>query len=195
MVPYVYPKLEFTQPVKLSERAREVHAFRVDCSRLHVDVGEIVTECLSEKPISSVNEAPPQIKPSVTYGFAVLGFALNYLVQKDHTVAVRLYRPGYALVEVKPREHVDQINWTPATDLASQEEALDRLLPPKDENSRKYSSYPSSRQLRSGSTSSAHRTALLFGASEYDRLAESASQSDKVRLKAKASELRRLASE
>jgi len=196
LVPYVYPKLEYTPPVKLSEPASEIHAFRVDCSRLHVDVGEIVSECSSEIAISAVNEAPPQIKPSVTYGFAVLGIAVNYLVQKDHTVVIRMYRPGYALVEIKPGEHLDQIVWTPALDLESQEKALDRLLPPKsDDKTQDSNSWLSSRRLRSGSSSSAHRAALLFGASEYDRLAASAPQTDKIRLEGKVRELRRLASE
>jgi hypothetical protein len=46
--------------------------------------------------------------------------------------------------------------WNPAPGLDAQERALDALLPPK--------------RLEPGSTSAAHREALLFGAAEYERL-------------------------
>src|SRR5262249_55337083 len=71
---------------------------------------------------------PAQIKPSVTYGFAVIGVALNYLTYTDHTMAVRLYRPGFDLVEIKSWDAVREVAWTPAPDLAGRETALDNLF-------------------------------------------------------------------
>jgi hypothetical protein len=127
----------------------------------------------------------------------VLGIALNYPVYTSHTVAMRLYRPGYDLVEIDSWQLPEKVAWKKAPDLAAQEKELDRLMLTTDEASR-----PAiwlGRTLRPGSASAAHRQALLFGASEYERLAASAQSShpnpneSSRRLVEKAGTLRALA--
>jgi hypothetical protein len=251
-IPYAYPKLEHTPSVKLDSAPGEVHAFRVDRSRSIVDAGATVSESLREVPIRDANEIQAETKPSATYGIAVVGFALNYLIQRDHTVEVRLHRPGFESVVIRPWEHVDQVQWKPAVDFAAQEQALDGLLSLGRDSERERArqltsvsyrddveplksdaqarpiwragspetgdpvnvgeevrhSQPNSHaesdsffalaresvHLCPGSKSSAHRAALVFGATEYDRLSNAASTDrQKNRLKNKANELRKLA--
>src|SRR5262249_55105685 len=92
---------------------------------------------------------------------------------RKHEVRVRLYRPGYQLVEIRPDHDSDTIQWKSAPSLADQEEAVDALLDmmnfgwwsPRSLFA-DWSSY-----LAPGSESPDHRSVVLFAASEYDRLA------------------------
>jgi hypothetical protein len=137
-------------------------------------------ESLSAIPVANSDEVPAQVKPSVSYGFVVIGGVLNYLTYTSHSVAVRLYRPGYDLVEIRSWQRVNRVAWKPTADLGIQENALDRLLPLD--------------RLEGGSRSPAHRKTMLFGAAEYERLASVAqSQDDQARLATKAGELRKRA--
>ena len=184
LFPYcVYPKLDVTPSVKLDAPPYEVHAFRVDISRptgdMDVFVGPVY-ERLSEVPASKTGEIPAQFKPSVTRGFVVIGGALNFLTYTSYSVALRLYRPGYELVEVHSWESVHRLPWKPAPDLETQEKSLEKLLPVK--------------LLEPGGKSPGHRDALLFGAAEYDRLAKATrSEDQRTRLTTKANQLRELA--
>jgi hypothetical protein len=184
--PYcAYPTLAYTPNLKLETPTREVHAFRVDITKptadLSVFVGPVY-EALSEVPATNVDEIPAQIKPSLSYGLVVIGVALNFLTHTSHSMALRLYRPGYELVEVKSWERVSRVAWKLAQDLEAQEKTLDALLP--------------IRRLYPGSESDAHKEALLFGAVEYERLAATArSEDQRDRLAKKAGELRKRASD
>jgi hypothetical protein len=179
--PYcAFPKLDYTPAVKLDAQPDEVRAFRVDSIMPSADLDVFagpVYDRLSEIPVTNTDEVPGQLKPSVTYGFVVVGIALNFLTYTDHSVAVRLYRPGFDLVEIKSWERAHRVAWKPAPDLDAQEKALDGLLP--------------FGGLEPGSGSAAHKDALLFGAAEYERLAAGASSPEqRERLAAKASKLR-----
>jgi hypothetical protein len=182
LVPYcAYPTLAYTPKVKLESVASEVHAFRVDITRANADVDVFSAspgyERLSEIPVTKTDEVPAQVKPSVSYGFVVIGIALNYLTHTSHSVAVRIYRPGYELVEIKSWDGMNKVTWKPAPDLEAQEKTLDALFPLK--------------QLDPGCESAMHRSALLFGLAEYERLATLArSQDQQERLTTKASKLR-----
>jgi hypothetical protein len=171
--------------VKLDSATGEVRAFRIDITKPTADMSVFVGpvyERLSEIPATNTDEIPAQIKPSVTYGFVVIGIALNYLTHTSHSMALRLYRPGYELVEVKPWERVNRVAWKSAPDLEVQEKTLDTLLPLG--------------RLEPGSKSAAHRDALLFGAAEYERLAATAQAEDqRTRLTSKAGKLRERANE
>ncbi len=185
VVPYcAYPTLDFTPSVKLDTQLGEVRAFRVDITKptadLSVFVGPVY-ERLTELPVMNTDEVAPQLKTSVTYGFVVIGIALNYLTHTSHSIALRLYRPGFELVEIKSWERVKRVYWKTAPDLDTQEKVLDVLLPLG--------------LLEGGSTGAAHRESLLFGASEYDRLAAVASSDQQTRLKEKATKLRERANE
>jgi hypothetical protein len=186
LFPYcAYPKLDYTPSLRLDASPKEVHVFRVAITRptadLSVFVGPVY-ERLSEVPASSTDEVPAQVKPSFTYGFVVIGVALNYLTHSSHSVAVRLYRPGYELVEIKSWERKHRVAWHPAPDLEAQETSLDTLLPLG--------------LLEPGSKSAAHQDALLYGASEYERLAAlTRSEDHHARLASKARKLRERAKE
>lgn len=184
VLPYcAYPTLDYTPQVTLDVAPSEVHAFRVDITKptadLDVFVGPVY-ESLSAIPVAHTNEVPAQVKPSVSYGFVVIGVAVNFLTHHSQSVAVRLYRPGYELVEIHSWQRVSRVAWKPASDLKTKEEAVDHLMPLD--------------ALHQGSKSSANQAALLFGASEYERLAGSSPcEADQVRLAAKANALRQRA--
>jgi hypothetical protein len=100
---------------------------------------------------------------------------LDYVKHTSHKVRVRLYCPGYQTVEIRAHEDRDPIQWTAAPNLVAQEKAVDDLFATsndawaeirvKDKGDRQLAG------LEPGSTSVAHKKALLFAASEYERLA------------------------
>jgi hypothetical protein len=187
IVPYcAYPTLGYTPSVKVGPEPNTVHAFRVDSTRLGADIGVFNfgdhdgDERFTDVPVTNTDEVSAQLKPSVSYGLVVIGIALNYLTHTSHSIALRLYRPGHELIEVRSWERAERVAWRAAPDLASQEKALDDLM--------------GARNLEPGSASPAHKKALLFGASEYERLAAVAQdKKDRNRLMEQADFLRNLA--
>jgi len=182
--PYcAYPKLDYTPAVRLAAPKDEVHAFRVDVDKPTADLGvfkEPVHERLTELSVTNTDEIPAQVKPSFTHGLVIIGVALNYLTHHSHTLALRVYRPGYELVEVKSWQRENRVVWKPAATLDAQEQALDSLFPPT--------------RIDYGSDADTHRRALLFGASEYERLAKEAESADqRTRLTEKATTLHKRA--
>jgi hypothetical protein len=186
ILPYcAYPKLDYTPPVELGTQAGDVRAFRIDITKPTADMSVFVGpvyERLTELPVTNTDEVAAQLKPSVTYGFVVIGIALNYLTHTSHSVALRVYRPGFELVEIQSWGRAHRVAWNPAPDLDAQEKALDTLLPVC--------------RLEAGSKAVPHRDALLFGATEYERLAPMASSAEqRQRLRDKADRLRDRAKE
>jgi hypothetical protein len=184
MFPYcAYPAFDYTPRVKIDSAPDEVRAFRVDMCKRATDVSPFrapFEECLSEIPVANYDEVPAQLKPSITYGVIVLAVALNYGTHTSHSLALRLYRPGYELVEIRTWERANRVDWNPASDLNAQEQALDRLY--------------TSNRLEKGSKSSPHRDALMFGVGEYNRLGVAAdSPEQRARLANKSSKLLELA--
>ncbi len=181
ILPFAYPTLSSTPRVELGTASSNVHAFRVDFTNHTADliVGDRGrgTERLSKVSIASTGAVPAQFVPSASYGLLILGVALNYPTLTSHTVALRVYRPGFELVEIESWTRGQKITWTAAPDLASQERALDSLFPLS--------------QLDKECTAREHHEALLFGATEYDRLAgEARREEDQNRLNLKAVILR-----
>jgi hypothetical protein len=78
-------------------------------------------------------------------------------------VGLRLYRPGYELMLVNPADEAGSTKWKPVLTIQAQMRALDLLFD--------LGAQPISVTLEPGSVAPAHRDALRFGASEYDRLA------------------------
>ena len=201
LIPYAFPKLSQTPPALLGEEATDVHAFRVDITTDFVDVGGTDHYSLSEMKSRPPRWLLPQTKVSATYGIFVLGIALNYPVFLSHSLAAKLYRPGYDLVELESWDLPVRIAWKRAEDLKSQKRALDRLfLMDREAEKTEPKQWPLiGRCLSAGAESSAHRHALLFAASEYERLAASELASgperDGIRseLRSNAEELRKLA--
>jgi hypothetical protein len=139
-------------------------------------IESILSHQLSELPVMPTGEIPAQIEPSLSYGFLIPILVVNALTDTSHSVSVRLYRPGYDLVEVQSWEKPPQLAWKAVPDVEGQEKTLDKLI-----------TWP----LEPGSATPAHRKALFFGAQEYARLAAIAPSADmKARLVEKASHLR-----
>jgi hypothetical protein len=204
-LPYVYPKVSWTPSVSVGTNPEEVHAFRVDVTGDVVDIGESDRYTLARLTPTG-NHEPAQTRVSLEYGLYVVGIALNYPIHHGHTTLLRLYRPGYQLVEIKSWELPGKITWTPAPDLAAQEKAVDDLLNVPTIGPRLGLSgnwldkdLQGNIALQPGWVSAKHREALLFAASEYDRLAlltPNASEQDRqirARLLSKSNSLRDLA--
>jgi hypothetical protein len=201
LIPYGFPKVSQTPLLSLGNDPGEIHAFRVDITREFADISGVDNWTFSEVSPWSMGWVLPQTKVSATYGIFVFGVALNYPVYMSHSLALRVYRPGFDLVELDSWDIPAEIVWKQAADLCSQERALDRLLlmsAEEDENKPRQWLTVGSR-LSPGSQSAEHRRVLLFGASEYERLASKAtasgpeSEAANSRLQSKAQELRKLA--
>ena len=138
------------------------------------------------------------------------------MVRCAHSVLVRVYRPGFLTVEIKPGDDPRRPPWIRA-DRFEQEMAIDVLLSVE----RVYgkarwwelkavaphselmgSSWPDASRtlgdygLQPGSVCPAHREVLLFAASEYGRLALVTNENEaRQRLERKASQMKRYADE
>ena len=200
-IPYVGPSIDYTPRVKLEAPRDEVKAFRVDIASSQYSMGlsgpaltKANTERLSEVPISYRDEVPGQAKASVQYGIVFIG-PLTFRLRESASVALRLYRPGYDLVEIVSWELTNRVEWKPAADLAAQEMSLARLFG-SNQDGRSQSAIRFGCCQEKGSVSAAHREALLFGASEYERLAQLPCSDEKRETLAKrAKDMRDLAAE
>jgi hypothetical protein len=167
-----YPRLDGTREVQLASPPTEVRAFRVDVTEDRVVVlwgmmsgdhsapKSYRREALSEVPVSDGGEVPWQLKASVSYSLLFPLFVVNAFEHSSHTLALRLYRPGYELVEIRSWEPTGPVVWKPVPDLEGGVLVLDRLF--------------------KGACGS--RAALLFGASEYERLAMTAGSREERKL-------------
>src|SRR5262245_20201079 len=213
-VPVVLPTASYVPGVKVEAPPEEVRAFRVDVADdLQIwDIEEKDRYVLRPIPVSESGHVSPQASVACDRGGVLGCVAMYYWMYRHHTLRVRLYRPGWQTVEIKPWEIPERVTWKEATDLASREKALDDLLSTWDtdgtgqlsvgahEQLTDPSRYPPPpqppdlivfRNLAPGSTSAEHRQLLLFTASEYERLATSAvssveEQEFRARLTAKA---------
>jgi hypothetical protein len=182
MLPYAYPHVERLPSVHVATAPAEVHAFHVAARGKSADFSADTEEySLCRVPLSADGRVPAQTSLDVNYGVYVIGVALNYPIHYTHFTRVRLYRPGYALVEVKPGTDPGKVEWKPAADLAAREKAVDDLLsepfdmglagrmPMLDKPGASAEVWSISR-LSPGSASPAEREALVFAAGEYERL-------------------------
>jgi len=193
---YAFPAVDYTPSVRVTAPAGEVRAFRADVTGKGVltfggfidvpperlwKLDETTSLCLAELPLTDAEKVPAQVKPSMSYGYAIPILVVNALIHTRHSLALRLYRRGYELVEIDSWGSVKEVEWKPAGDLEDQVTALDRLLTGYQET---------------GPLSPAHRDALLFGAAEYERLAEEAQTTEQQRrLLYQANDLREVVKE
>ncbi len=124
---------------------------------------------------------PAQVQAGLDRGIIIIGVALNYHFHYHNGVHVRLYRPGYDLVQFKSWQLSKGVDWIPVKDFAGREKAVDDLLSScgtvawcqftgkSDENA----PWQLPCGLRAGSHSAEHRAALAFAAQEYENLLRS----------------------
>ena len=204
-VPYCLPELHYAPAVDANCKSSEVHAFRVDImerSELKEGItavhGEVVEHHeLTRIPTASDGTTSTQIGLTFASGWRYVGVVNFTASSTDHAIALRFYRPGYETIILNPGENVRDLTWKKAPELNDQIKAVDDLMYGA---WRRDSGVISVRQvLEPGTTSAAQREALLFGASEYTRLARdlSATNEDDQELRAqlldKANRLRVLA--
>jgi hypothetical protein len=217
LLPYACPKLSCVRGVTADEQQPNCHAFRIDVSGDQVDIGESAVAVSFRRITPSVGGTLlPQVRLAIDYGYYVAGIALNYNVGRVHTTRVRLYRPGYQLVELDSWALGDRIVWKEAVDAAAQETAIDDLLSPTSATG------IAERLYRKPGNAEVHRlpmTAfdddmepLYFAVFEYEHvatLATSAVEAERIhekarelgsaieaeRLREKARELRKIAAE
>jgi len=184
--------------LNLGPEADQIHAFRVDGMLDFVGYGGVDHLTFSEITSTS-GWLLPRTKLSATYGIYVYSVALNYPTYISHSLGLKLYRPGYELVELDSWERPGKIVWNEAPDLASQEKVLDQLFLMKPEERWDELTWVTDKCLSPGSASAEHQRVLLFGAAEYERLASHlvangpGEKNSRARLEAKASKLRKLA--
>jgi hypothetical protein len=139
---------------------------------------------LNEVPVFAGGWVSPQARAGCDYFWYWNCIALSYEHLKHHTVMVRLYRPGCQTVEVSSWSLPEQVVWTGVADLKGQENAVDNLVAaqpfpffpetPEERNAKRAGQESPGSMLgclAPGSESPEHRKALLFAASEYERLA------------------------
>ncbi|MBN9120151.1 MAG: hypothetical protein J0I06_13465 [Planctomycetes bacterium] len=128
LLPYAYPKLEYVPGADFTPAEPDVRAFRVDVEADQIDLGENSSFELTPIALRPDGRLPGQLGVSLERGVYIAGVAVNYNVGRVHTTRVRLYRPGYQLVEIAPWGSSGPIVWAPAADWAAQEKAIDDLL-------------------------------------------------------------------
>jgi hypothetical protein len=183
---YVYPSISCVPSVAVDAPPDEIHAFRVDIVK--------DDSCIEFMGPSSYRLTPmrvwpggrtcPQVKAAVDHGWIWNCIALSYGKHFDHTLRVRLYRPGFELIEVSSWELPEELRWVQVSDATGQEKAIDALLAPVGQTlqpANSVSAFASPRNgwkeprefwhLKPGWFSTKHRQSLEFGIAEYQRVA------------------------
>ena len=173
-----YPTVGYTPSVNTSAPSDEIHAFRVDFTNHYgwffSDTKENRGKLDSRQKLSLLSvghnsEIASQVKPAINYGVILLVADIpgTGVLHTSESIGLRLYRPGFELVEINSWELANKVEWRRVDGLAGQERVLDQLFP------------------TDGNTFGDE--AYVFGASEYMRLSnEAISNDDRTRLEAKA---------
>ena len=193
ILPFWYmPNVQHTPEVSLGADGHDVHAFQGMTSSTRLVgsfTGTAPGHSLQEIPISMSAAGPvlpAQHRVNQSYGMVFVLFIVGEIAFVSESSEVRLYRPGYELVNVDAKAKAYQVQWQPAQTIADQERVLDNL-------------YGDLETLASGSISEGHKRSLLYGAEEYERLSGILSSpdteltSDQSRLRFKSEQLRQLA--
>jgi hypothetical protein len=126
-IPYVYPKLSYVPGTELGQEASQVYAFRVDAETELTIIGRSEYK-LTEIASRADGTLPAQLQATLEIGVAHLPHWNYFSGGCVHETLVRLYRPGYRLIELRPWESTDSIRWQPAPDWQSQKHALIGLI-------------------------------------------------------------------
>lgn len=128
-LPYAYPKLSYVPGAELGPEVSDVHAFRVDAA---TDLAMLLAKCeykLTEITPRAGGTVPSQLRVTIERAVAHPTDQFYFFSGGCfHETLVRLYRPGFLLVELKSWDSTDKIVWQPAPDWRSQQQALIGLL-------------------------------------------------------------------
>jgi hypothetical protein len=168
---YAYPKISHFPATEINAGGTEVEAFLVKTTRayqylpLHVDWHQEVTHLPLFVNSSSISHTSVTLE-----AFAGTLGPLCYGSEIEHKLKIVLYRPGYELVVLQPWEK-KAIDWKPASSIAAQEHALDKLA-------------------EEAPFSKDQRRENLFVANEYARLASMSEDGERLRGKAASFRMR-----
>jgi hypothetical protein len=202
---YGYPSVSYVPGVELGQQKGNTRAIRVDVTENNnsVEFAQNSHFEFTEVPISEKGAVSRQTQWAFDKGWIWNCMTVAYKGHTGHTLLLRLYRPGYELIEVDSWKSLDHPVWKEAKALEQQEKAVDDLLSTAGPHPNPFVPPLPGRinldNLPGGSTSEAHKNVLLYAASEYDRLVQSnlAAEKDaeliRQRMKDKAAKLRILA--
>jgi hypothetical protein len=205
---YAFPTVSYVRPASVGAVRDEVHAFRVDIAddECCFDIPEHDRYVLKPLALHSDGSFDAQMKISADYGWFVDCVAVIYGSARHHTVLVRLYRPGYQVLELESWHKEAPLQWTPAPTPLDQEQAIDNLVstwntsPQRLQNQYAFDGFIPPRDaiifryLAPGSASKQHRESLLFAVGEYERLLKEANDAKlRARLEEKIVWLQQLA--
>lgn len=177
-VPYCLPEVSYVPSVNAKCKGADVVCFRVDVTqKMEIKeskaamLGEVVDRVeLTQIQPSAQGATSPQVGVSLATGWRYVG-AWNFTTTSTgHAITLRFYRPGYDTIVLKPGESPGELKWTEANDLLDEAKAIDDLMNFAPAKSTRTSAIVR-HELEPGTKSASHRKALLFGASEYERLA------------------------
>jgi hypothetical protein len=124
---YAYPKVHHFAVRDVNAATGDVRAFQQKTSRSGFDLLE--TQDVSLAPVRLADDVHKVSHTEITLkSYAGIVSALSHGWWTDHSVALRLYRPGYHLVVIEPGQEIERVHWTPAPTLAEQERAVDIFL-------------------------------------------------------------------
>jgi hypothetical protein len=200
VLPCATPQLCHLPGVEPGAQGADCHVFRYDASVHRATAGEYGEYKLTELLPGPDGKVPSHTFVSVDHGHWVVGSAPAEDLNGDSSVSrtrLRLYRPGYKLVELEAWDSAAKIRWQAAAEWHDQEKTLDALLsgPAAKPPAVKASRPPLVAQLPTFSNDVPAETGpLTFAAAEYDRVAKLApTPEDAARLKEKADALRKAA--
>src|SRR5262245_46161618 len=102
---YAYPTATATGPVRVEKGAEEVRAYRVDIHETQRSDGVLheARQVLTPVPLVG-NTVAGQAARGLDHGWIWNCIALVFTEHTHRGVVVRLYRPGYATVEITPEQ-------------------------------------------------------------------------------------------
>src|ERR1043166_6438169 len=112
-VPFVVPEFAMVSATRPGCDAKEVHAFRVDVTQkielkegnppeFKMSAENVDTVQLTRVPLADDGTTPARVGVNYGSGWTYVGFWNFVNPQTSHTVVVRLYRPGFETIELKP---------------------------------------------------------------------------------------------
>jgi hypothetical protein len=202
---YGYPSVSYVPGIDLGPEKGNARAIRVDVTenKNSIEFAQNSVFEFMEVPISEKGSIGRQAQWEFDKGWIWNCVTQTYKGRTSHTLVMRLYRPGYQLIEVDSWKSLDHPVWKEAKTLEDQEKALDDLVSTTGPRPNPFVPAIPGRinldNLAGGTTSEGHKNVLLYAATEYDRLAQSSLQAEKdadsikQRMKDKGAKLRILA--